>query len=75
MSGHNISGNRGSRDNKRSRLPYRTRSKSPSYKRSKYLNTSLRSGYNSKNGTNQFRDMLVSFLYFTLDFNLFIVIL
>ena len=74
MSGHN-SGNRGSRGDKRLRLSDRTRSRSPSYKRSKYLNTSLRSGYNSKNGTNQFRDMLVSFLYFTLDFNLFIVIL
>ena len=75
MSGHNISGNRGSRDNKRSRLPYRTRSRSPSYKRSKYLNTSLRSGYKSKNGARQFEDMLVSFLYLTLDFNSFTVIL
>ena len=73
MSGHNNSGNRWSRDNKRS--TNRTRSRSPSYKRSKYLNTSLRSGYDYKSGARQFEDMLVSFLYFTLDFNSFIVIL
>ena len=75
MSRHKNSGICGSRDNKRSRLPDPTRSRSPNYKRSKYLNTSLRSGYESKNGVRQFEDLLVSFLYFTLDFNSFIVIL
>lgn len=61
MSRHNDSGNRRSRGYKRSRLPKRTRSRSPSYKRSKLSDTSLEYGYDTVNRSQQFEDMLVFF--------------
>ena len=77
MSGHNNSGNRRSRGNKRSGSPSRTRSRTPCYKRSKLPIKSFDHGSNlSKIRARQFGDMLV-FLFcfcFTLDFNLFLFI-
>ena len=53
-----------SRDDKRQRSPERTRSRSPSYKRSELSDTSLESGYDTVNRSQQFDDMLVFILFY-----------
>ena len=64
MSRHNNSRNRRSRGYKRQRSPERTRSRSPSYKRSELSDTSLESGYDTINRSQQFEDMLVFILFY-----------